>query len=88
LVLGGIALVLAVTTVILSAGNRDLQQKLTDGQAKVARVQALSNLDNNLIQLLAKSAMDNKDDALRQLLESNGVTFKAAATSGTGPVAN
>ncbi len=76
--LGALALVLAITTVILGSGNRGMQQQLAEGQAKVARIQSLANLNNNLIQLMAKAAADNKDGDLRQLLERNGITFKAA----------
>lgn len=74
--LGVIVLVLGVMTVWTAAANRRLQQTLAANQEKVAKAQAAANLDNNLVQLLAKAAIDGKDGALRDLLAANGVTMK------------
>lgn len=75
--LGALALLLAIVSVVQSARNRMLQAEVTEGQAKLAKAQALANLDNSLVQLMAKTAADKDDGALRDLLARNGVTFKA-----------
>ncbi|MBS0479358.1 MAG: hypothetical protein JSR79_08675 [Proteobacteria bacterium] len=80
-VLGALALVLGVVTVVTANTNRGLQQTLAANQDKLAKAQAAATLDNNLVQLLAKSAVDNKDGALRELLRANGVTLKQDAAA-------
>jgi len=79
--LGAIVLVLGVMTVWTAGINRGLQQTLAANQEKVAKAQAAATLDNNLVQLLAKSAVDDKDGALRELLRVNGVTLKQEAAA-------
>lgn len=74
--LGAVVLVLGGMTVSAASTNRGLQQTLAGNQEKVAKAQAAANLDNNLVQMLAKSAIDDKDAALRDLLSANGVTLK------------
>jgi hypothetical protein len=77
--LGVLAMVLALATLVQGFLNRGLQKDVVEGQQQLAKAQTLANLDNSLIQLLAKSAVDNKDQALRDLLARNGVTFQARA---------
>jgi hypothetical protein len=75
------ALVLAVLVFSRANANRDLQSTVTRNLAQAARASALANLDNQLIQLTAKSALDNNDAALTSLLAQNGVTFRKAPTA-------
>lgn len=77
--LGAIVLVLGVMTVWTAGTNRGLQQTLAGNQEKMAKAQAAATLDNNLVQLLAKAAIDDKDNAIRELLSANGVTLKPNA---------
>lgn len=77
--LGAVVLVLGVMTVSAASTNRGLQQTLAGNQEKVAKAQAAANLDNNLVQMLAKSAVDDRDAALRDLLSANGVILKQTA---------
>lgn len=74
--LGALALLLAIVSVVQSARNRMLQAEVTEGQVKLAKAQTMANLDNSLVQLMAKTAADKNDSALRDLLARNGVTFK------------
>jgi hypothetical protein len=76
-ILGAVALILAILSVVQSARNRMLQTDVAAGQVKLAKAQTLANLDNSLVQLMAKTAADKDDGALRDLLARNGVTFKA-----------
>jgi hypothetical protein len=80
--LGGLALGLVLVTVVISDNNRSTQAELAETQAKLGKIQTLANINNSLIQLLAKSAAENHDQALRDLLLRNGVTFRDPA----GPV--
>lgn len=80
LVPAGLALALALVTAWQSWSNRSLQAELTAGQEQLTRAQTLASLDNNLIQLMAKAAVENNDGAMRDLLGRNGVTLKAGAT--------
>ncbi|MBK6721019.1 MAG: hypothetical protein IPG62_14355 [Sphingomonadales bacterium] len=80
-----LALVLALANMLQAYLNRGLQAEVLDGQAQLAKAQTLANVDNSLIQLLAKSAAENDDKALRDLLARNGVTFKANAAAQKAP---
>jgi hypothetical protein len=71
-----LALILALVIVFEGVQNRSLQDKVNAGHSELAKAQALANLDNNLIQLLAKTAADKNDGALQGLLARNGVTFR------------
>ena len=78
MVLAGLSLVQANT-------NRDLQQTAAANQTRIDRANTFANLDNGLIQLVAKSAVDDDDAALTKLLSDNGITFrKTPAASGQG----
>jgi hypothetical protein len=76
-ILGAVALILAILSVVQSARNRSLQAQVAEGQAKLAKAQTMANLDTSLVQLMAKTAADKNDGAIRDLLARNGVTFKA-----------
>ena len=78
LLLGVLAVVLAVLSLIGANTNRGLQTVAATNQARIERANTFANLDNNLVQLIAKSAADNNDTALTSLLSTNGVTFRKA----------
>lgn len=77
--LGVLALMLAVLNIAGAQRNRALQAEVTAGQAVQERGQTFANVNNSLIQLLAKSAAEKNDGALRDLLARNGVTFQLNA---------
>ena len=52
-------------------------------QAKLARARTFLQVDNALVQLLARTAADKDDAALRDVLARNGVTFRR--TEGAAP---
>lgn len=85
--LGILALVLAVLNVAGAQRNRDLQAQVNTTQAALQRGQAFANVNNSLIQLLAKAAAERNDPAIRELLARNGVTFKVAPAPATAPAA-
>lgn len=77
--LGALALILALLNVIGAQRNRTLQAEVDTAQASLQRAQAFVNVNNGLIQLLAKAAAERNDPAIRDLLARNGVTFKLSA---------
>lgn len=80
-----LALLLSLVGAWLASSNRSLQTQLLEGQAQVAKSQALVNLDNSLVQMMAKVAVDNNDGDIRRLLAANGVTVKANTPSAPAP---
>ena len=85
--LGGVVLAIGIMTVWQAGTNRTLQQQLADNQQKLVKAQTVATLDNNLVQLLAKAAVETNDGALRNLLFANGVTLKQGAAPGVAPAA-
>ena len=85
--LGATAMILAILGFSQANANRELQKAAGQNQARLTRANTFANLDNGLIQLMAKSAVENNDPALTALLAENGVTFKkpAAADPGARP---
>ena len=73
--IGVLALVLAVFNVAGAQRNRGLQKEVDATRVELAKSQAFANVNNTLIQLLAKAAAEKNDAALRELLARNGVTF-------------
>jgi hypothetical protein len=83
--LGVLTLVLAILNVAGAQRNRALQADVNTAQAALQRGQAFANVNNSLIQLLAKTAAERNDPALRDLLARNGVTFQVSSGPATGP---
>lgn len=77
--LAGSALVLALIFAVRGAEYRTLQQQVNEQRALLQTSQTVANVNNSLIQLLARQAVEGKDEALSTLLARNGVTFQ------TGP---
>lgn len=84
-----LAVILAIFVTFEGVQNRALQDKVEVGHTALVRSQTFTNLDNGLIQLVAKTAAEKNDAELRALLAQNGVTFKlqpgAAPAPSTGP---
>lgn len=75
IILGTLALVLTLATVAMMEVNRGLQQEVAQRQQLIAKAQTFATINNSLIQLLARTVADSKDQALSDLLSRNGVTF-------------
>ncbi|WP_375396578.1 hypothetical protein [uncultured Sphingomonas sp.] len=86
LIAGALALVLSIVTVGFAIANTSLQQAAAAGQAKAASAQTAANVNASLIRMLAKSAAENNDAAIKALLAQNGITFKE--TPGATPPAS
>ena len=74
------AMVLAVLVFSSAGVTRGLQKTVSQNETRLARANTFANLDNGLIQLTAKTAVDTNDAALTALLARNGVTFRKTAT--------
>ena len=88
--LGVLALLLALLNVAGAQRNRSVQAAFDRQQAALQRGQTFANINNSLIQLLAKAAAETNDTAIRDLLARNGVTFQLkpdAAAQAAAPVA-
>lgn len=83
--LGVLALLLALLNVAGAQRNRSLQTEVDQAQAQLQRGQAFANVNNSLIQLLAKTAAERNDPALRGLLASNGITYQVSAPPAPPP---
>ena len=76
--LGLLALVLALAVAGGQMLNRTLEQSVESDRAAMTKGQALANINNGLIRLMAKTAAEKNDAELRDLLARNGVTFKVS----------
>jgi len=83
-----VVLLLAIALVVLGVQNRSLQDQVAGGRQQLNRAQTFAGLDNSLVQLLAKTAAEKNDDALKDLLSHNGVTFKVEANSAANGAAH
>jgi hypothetical protein len=82
--LAAVTLVLAVIIFYEGVQARGLQDRVNAGHASLVKAQTFANLDNGVIQLIAKTAAEKNDADLRGLLASNGVTFHVQPP-GPGP---
>ena len=85
--LGVVALVLALLNVAAAQRNRALQAEVAERQTALQRGQTFANVNNSLIQLLAKAAVERNDTAVRDLLARNGVTFQVTPGPTPAPAA-
>ena len=86
LALGLLAIVLALLTFNQANANREIQKVAASNQTRLERATTFANLDNSLIQLMAKSATESNDAAMMGLLAANGVTIrKGPADAGAKP---
>ncbi|MFK8049822.1 MAG: hypothetical protein AB8B81_15455 [Halioglobus sp.] len=70
------ALALVLANIVLFGGNRELQQEATERQQKINAGVQINQLNNQMIQLIAQTAVNQQDEDLRSLLLGNGVTIK------------
>src|SRR5712692_10304603 len=92
--LSGITLVLVVAYIVLIQENRSVQAEVNQRQQFINQSIQLGRINDALIRALATTAVDNKDDKLRELLVQNGITINpmtgaperqaAPAAAGTG----
>jgi hypothetical protein len=78
-VIGLAALVLAGFTIIGTDANRSAVAALEAKRPELARLQRIATINNGMVQLIVKAAVEREDASLAALLAANGVTFKINA---------
>ena len=76
--LSGLTLLLIVAYIVLVQDNRSVQMQVNQRQQFINQSIQLSRVNDALIRALATTAVNNKDDKLRDLLTQNGITINAA----------
>jgi hypothetical protein len=79
-----VTLALALLDVVMTSNVRDLQADVAQRQQYLNQSVQLGRLNTQIIQTLAKLSAQNNDDAIRSMLERNGVTFKVNAPHDDG----
>ena len=69
-----LALALVVVNVFLSRSNAELQREVNERQLYIQQTLQLEGLYRDMVRGLAELAVQNKDDRLRALLASQGIT--------------
>ncbi len=77
LALSGITLVLVVVYLILVQENRSVQAEVNQRQQFINQSIQLNRINDALVRALAATAVNDKDDKLRDLLAQNGITINA-----------
>jgi ferric-dicitrate binding protein FerR (iron transport regulator) len=73
--LAGLALILALASVVLSVEIRGVQDHVEGQRADAVKAQAIVQVDGSVIQLLARTAVEKNDPQIRALLTTVGVTI-------------
>ena len=74
----GVAVLAAVAVAAklwFAAGALDATRVVAQQQHRIAGAQALAQVDNQLVQMLAQASAQTSDAAIRQLLNDNGINF-------------
>lgn len=75
--LGVVALVLAITNIVLFTGNRSTQNEYSTRAQYIQQSLQLEPVYQGLIRNLAELSVKQNDAQLRELLASQGITFSA-----------
>ncbi len=86
-ILAALALVLFVINVGLVLSNQKTQKQLNDRQQQINAGLQVSNLNQQLVRALGTASVANKDDRIKDLLRTNGITVSQdkPGASNTGP---
>lgn len=76
-VLGGVSLFLLVTNVVLINCNRSLQTEISQRLATINDGVGRSQINQALVQALADASLKENDKDIRDMLNAQGITFKA-----------
>lgn len=82
MLLGALALFLAIVDSLMFSGNRQAQNELASRGQFIQQSLQLEPLYQSLIKSLADLAARDNDAALRELLASQGITFSATPQAG------
>jgi len=74
--LTGAALLMTITTIAMSSGNRALQRDAALRQQEVNQALQLAPLNTQLIQALAVMSVQRNDQQIAKILADNGITVQ------------
>lgn len=83
--LTGTALLMTITTVVMSNGNRALQRDVAQRQQEVNQALQLAPLNTQLIQALAVMSVQRNDQQIAKILADNGITVQLNQPPGATP---
>ena len=81
LALSGVTLVLVVVYLYLVQVNRSVQAEVNQRQQFINQSIEFNRINDALIRAIATTAVNNKDDKLRELLTQNGITINPSASA-------
>ena len=73
--LSGITLILVIAYIVVIQDNRSIQAEINQRQQFINQSIQLGRIEDTLVRALAATAVDSKDDRLRDLLAQNGITI-------------
>lgn len=85
--LAAAGLAIAVTTIFVASGNRELQRDISRRQQEINQALQLQPLNNQLIQALAALSVQRNDPQLAKVLTDNGITVQPNAPTVAPPAA-
>ena len=93
--LSGISLILVIAYIVVIQDNRSIQAEINQRQQFINQSIQLGRIEDTLVRALAATAVDSKDDKLRDLLAQDGITInpktgapeKAPAPAAAAPAA-
>jgi uncharacterized membrane protein len=77
LVLGALALILAIVNAVMFSNNRQTQNELSTRGQYIQQSLQLEPLSQSLIKSLAELAAKDNDSQLKELLAAQGISFSA-----------
>jgi hypothetical protein len=85
--LGAAALLLALGDLALVLSNRGVRRETDEQRRFIEQTAQLNGVRDNLVRQIARAAIDEKDQTLRDLLVSNGfrIQTEPAPTAGQPP---
>lgn len=84
-ILGAIALLLVLANIGLSLNNQQAQAEVNSRQQYINQTVEISRLNNQIVQALANLSVQNNDASIRNLLESQGISFNVQASEQPEP---
>jgi hypothetical protein len=86
--LAGLSVVLVLSNGFLFLVNQEAQAAINRRQQFINQSAQLGRLNEALVRALATSAVNNKDDQLRDLLAQHGITFQITPPQPAGASAS
>jgi hypothetical protein len=74
--------VLVLANILMSLGNQSLRGEVNERQQFIAQSIQLEGLHREIVAALATVALKTKDDQLKSLLTSQGISFSTAPEQG------